>query len=239
MKTNSSFYFRNFILIIAISLFLFSCKKENEDLSKGFSDDIENFVPDSTIQALRDLGMIINEGKEPSMLEGAFLATPYIMLSTSVPDDSYVSGDRFADYKYYLKNQDNETLTLEVDTEGISSGNVFTRSEGNGAFISGYEEEFTVFVILESERYMSGGDTSFARTLEVISGTIAQDGIHNFQAAILMLDDYGDEFDHYIPINTGRLFEDGDSIAYRDGFGNMKKSSIINERLPLIWEHPE
>ena len=239
MKTNASFYFRNFMLVLAISVSLFSCKKEEEDLSTGFSNDIENFVPDSTIQALRDLGMIINEGKEPPTLEGTYLATPYIMLSTSVPNDSYESGDQFIDYKYYLKNQDNEKLTLEIDTEGLHLGEVLSRSEGNGAFISGYEDDFTAFVILESESYLSSGDTTYTRMLEVLSGTIIQSGIENFQSAILMLNDYGDEFDHYIPVNTGRVFEDGDSIAYRDGFGDMKKSGALNENLPLLWEHHE
>ncbi len=243
MKTTTfkSIRLQNYLVLLATVLALFSCKKEEEDRSTGFSNDIENFVPDSTIQALRDLGMVINEGKQPPVLEGEYMVSPLVMLSSSVPNEGYDIGDRFVDYKYYLKNQDNDKLTLEIDTEGINynSGAITSKSTGNGAFISGYGNDFTAFVILEGESYRSDGDTSYSRTLEVVSGTITQEGIMNFQMALMMLDDYGDEFDHYIPVNSGRVFEDGDSIAYRDGFGNMKKSGSIKGRLPLILEHRE
>jgi len=241
MKTTTfkTIRLRNYLVLLATVLILFSCKKEEEDLSTGFSNDIENFVPDSTIEALRELGMVINEGKQPPLLEGEYLVSPLVMVSSSVPNESYDAETEFVDYKYYLKNQDNDKLTLEVDAEGISSGNVTSRSEGNGAFISGYNDDFTAFVILENQRYLEEGDTSFARTLQVISGVITQEGIKDLQMALMMLDDYGDEFDHYIPVNTGRVFEDGDSIAYRDGLENMKKSAVVNENLPAIWEHRE
>ena len=240
MKTTTfkTIRLRNYLVLLATVLILFSCKKEEEeDLSTGFSDDIENFVPDSTIQALRDLGMAINEGKEPPMLEGTYLASPYVMVSSNVPNESYDIGERFVDYKHYLKNQNNETLTIEMDREGINyySGALISKSTGNGAFISGYNDDFTAFIILEGERYLSEGDTSYSLTLHVISGTIAQEGIQEFQSALLMLDDYGDEFDHYIPVNTGRVFHDEDSIAYREGFGMSKKATFIyDEKLMSI-----
>jgi hypothetical protein len=242
MKTTTFKKIRlHYHLVLLLTVFVFfSCeKKEKEDLSRGFSNEIENFVPDSTIQTLQNLGMTIHEGKQPPTFEGSYLASPLVLLSTNVPGDWQNIGGRFADYNYHFKNQDNKNLTIELDTEGINynNGDVISSSNGNGAFIAGYNESFTAFIILESESYLGSGDTAFARSLEVISGSITGEGIENLQMALLMLDDYGDEFDRYIPVNTGRVFHDSDSIANWAETMFKKKSGVVELAPPSVYDY--
>lgn len=207
------------VMALFAILIMPSCEEE-EDLSVGFSEEIENFVPDSTIQLLRDLGMIIHEGKQPPSLVGKYYLTPHLMDSSNVPNESYDVGDQFVDYRLYFHNQNNEELSIELDTEGLSTSQsdttIIISSIGNGGFLSGYDNEFSVFIISEGEQYLNNNqDTARTRMLELYSGEIAPEGIKYLKNAILMLDDYGDEFDLYIPINTGRIFHDGDSLAHR------------------------
>lgn len=201
-------------LITAISILsINSCKKNDET---GFSEDIENFVPDSTMQALEEMGMIINEGKVPPSLDGYFLASPLIMTESSVPDESYDSTTNFVDYLYYFHNQDNDELTIDLDIDGLNdSHELISHSEGIGTFLSGNNSFFSSFTIQDGYTLLEGSDTAFYKLLTVLSGKIDNTGILDYQYALLMLDDYGDPYDYYIPNNTGRLFKDGDDLVER------------------------
>ncbi|MFC0875318.1 hypothetical protein ACE01N_01925 [Saccharicrinis sp. FJH2] len=202
-------------LVVAILIATFSCKKADDN--SGFSDDIKNFVPDSTIQAIRDMGMEINEGKNPPDIEGYYFAQPLVMLESTVPNETYTSESTWFDYLYYFYNQDNENLTVDIEENGYNSNSEqVTHSVGEGTFLSGNGNVFSSFTIQNGYTLLNGNqDTAFSQTLIVISGTMSGSGIENFQEVILMLDDYGDPYNKYIPVNTGRLFIDGDSLAAR------------------------
>ena len=212
-----SLNFRPFIILAALIFSISACETAEEPMPQGFSEEITRLIPDSTISAMRDLQMIINEGMEPPTLEGVYFASPLVITKSNVPNEIHGEGSRFADYRYYMRNQNIDDLTMELDSEGLSinSGSVITRSIGKQAFISGNRNSFTAFIIQDSEMYLESGDTARSRVLEVISGTLSADGIKNFQNAVWMLNDYGDEFNLFIPANTGRIFNDGDLMAQR------------------------
>jgi len=221
----------NFLyLLVVLTTLLLSCEKEKAPNDKGFSEEIKNFVPDSTMQKMKDLGMVIHEGKVPPKLEGIFIASPLIMRSTSVPEDGYSPGHKFIDYYYKFYNQDNKKLAISLNTQGVNSkGEAITTSTGNGAFISGNKNNFTIFVVLDEKAPVNENDTAFSQSLEVISGTISPEGIVNFHSALWMLDTYGDPYEMYIPVNTGRVFYDSDSLASRTYSMKMKSSNGMFE----------
>lgn len=215
-----------------------SCEEE-ENLSVGFSEEIENFVPDSTIQLLRDLGMIIHEGKQPPSLVGKYYLAPNLMDSSNVPNESFQVGHQFADYRLHFHDQKNDELSIKLDTEGLitslSDTTVFTSATGNGGFLSGFGNEFSVFIISEGEEYLNNRqDTARYRSLDLYSGEISAEGIINYKQALLLLEDYGDEFNEYIPVNTGRIFHDGDSLAHRltDSEWPTKRQPFISSDIP-------
>jgi hypothetical protein len=227
MKKNAT---TNTMYALFAVLFLFaSCKKEEENLEVGFSQEIENFVPDSTIEKMRDLGMVINEGKQPPSIEGTYLVSPMIMKSSNVPNESYEIGHQFINYKYHFYNQNNDELTIEMDATGINDYNrIISESKGQGAFIAGYNDSFTAFLIEEGYSVKNTFDTSYFSMLTVSSGQISASGIKDYHQAIWMLDDFGDPHGNLIPVNSGRVFFDSDSLA--DYIFMEKKGNINNKK---------
>ncbi len=216
-----------FLLLIGCLLGLGACKKEKM-APDGLSQDIKKFVPDSTLNKLRAMGFPINEGKNPPSLEGIYLASPRNLVSTSVPDDSYQPGARFADQKLKVYAQNNQALTASLDFKEFSTqnGQLLGKSLGKGAFLAGNDASFTLFI--QSEGYLlsnNNQDTSRYTFLDVYSGVVTTKGIQKFNNALLMLDDHGDPYDELIPINTGRLFKDGDELAEKQGTFRIAVSS--------------
>lgn len=201
---------------LAVCLFGFAgCEKDdNAKEDEGLSEEIKSFMPDSTIQTLRAMGMEINEGKNPPVLEGIYLSAPRLLVNSNF-DDSYNPGDQFADEKIKIYDQDSEKLTalLDVKEIGINSGNVIGESKGSGTFLAGNGNKFTLFI--QSEGYLLNQfqDTAKYLNAEIYSGELTDDGIKNLQTALVVLNDYGDPLDELIGINEGRLFKDEDGLA--------------------------
>ena len=238
MKTN---LIKLFVFLFIVSILAISCSQTEEvNPDQGFSKQIENFVPDSTIQTLRDMGLTIHEGTQPPNIEGIYQASPYVMLESNVPMESYEEGARFIDYRYQFRDQNMKDLSISLDTKGINynSGKVISESTGKGAFLAGYGQEFTAFIMLEGYSTY-GRDTSYSQSLEVISGEMTADGIKNFQMALVLLDDYGDPHERLIPVNTGRVFYDEDSLAVSSNSFRMLPKEQLSEEfsgLDLLLE---
>lgn len=191
--------FTGCIAIAAISLFFASCKK---DETPTLSKDIQNIVPDSTLNKIIALGMPINKGTKPASLTNIYLATPFLLKASTVPSD-YALGTKFADYRVKLYDQDNDKLTIKLDYKsGAESG------KGIGGFISGNGNDFSLFVKVHT---VNSGDS--AEVLQIISGTITPEGIKGFHFANFMLDDYGDPHGRWIGNEQGRVIYDSDSIS--------------------------
>ncbi|HZW77351.1 MAG TPA: hypothetical protein VFF21_03475, partial [Flavobacteriaceae bacterium] len=79
---------------------------------------------------------------------------------------------------------------------------------GDGSFISGDGNKFTVYLITATE-----SDTYRADTAIVISGKIENDGIHDIQLGFFMKDNYGNPGGNFIGNNEGRIIVDGDGLA--------------------------
>jgi len=231
--------FLNIAFVLSLTGIFVSCSEPEEvNPEISFSQQIKNFVPDSTIQVLRDMGLEVHEGIQPPNIEGVYHASPNLMLSSSVPNEIYKEGEQFADYRYQFRDQNMEKLTISLDSKGmfVGTNKVISEKTGQGAFLSGYGQEFSAFIILDGYS-LKGSDTTWHQSLEVISGTITTDGIENFQMAVLLLDDYGDPHNFLIPINTGRAFHDGDSLASsKNSFREILIESSENSALNVLTQ---
>ncbi len=189
------------LLVIAVFSFIFtSCKKDSETLS--LSKDIQNIVPDSTLNKIIALGMPINKGTKPTDLQNIFKASPHALKATNVPND-FALGYVFADYKFRLYDQDNDKLTIKLDyVNGPESGT------GIGGFVSGNGSDFSIFVKVHA---VNSGTP--AEVLQVISGTITAEGIKNFYFSNFMLEDYGDPKNLWINKEQGRVIYDSDGVS--------------------------
>lgn len=200
-----SFRFRRFMTVFALVVGVMALSGCTWLLgpSFGLPDEFVDQVGEETLDAVeQELGVAIYRGSSPPTFNSEYLASPYLMTATTVPDDLNDVGDQFGDqyFRFFDQNEDAQTIAVQV-AQGDSIG------EGMGGYISGRFNRFTVFVIVNSVR----DDGAESQVLRVFSGRLRSDGIRDYEQALVMLDDGG--FSGYIPIDTGRAFEDGDGFA--------------------------
>ncbi|MBC3756975.1 hypothetical protein H7U19_01070 [Hyunsoonleella sp. SJ7] len=194
-----------FLALLTFAL-IFSCKSD-DDGGGGFDGSlrsIEDFYSPEILDALEDLGFLINTGNTPPNLEGAYLFSPLKLLSSTVSGDT--PGKTFANYMASFKNQNNSELTIDYNGNHIGASQV---DEGNGAFISGSNNEFSMF--LKTTTQISNSVP--AESTIAISGKMTENGIEDAQMVLMMLDNKGNPDGVYIPDNTGRLLYDSNNFS--------------------------
>lgn len=194
------------LMLLALFLAFSACKKDDDgdgddQTFDGSITDIENFYNSDVVDAFFELGFNINTGNNPPLIEGSYLVTPSILQATSVPND--VIGSVFSDIFLNFRNQDNGSLTIDFD--GASGSETY---DGAGSFISGDDNQFSVFLVITVTREGETAEVTFA-----ISGTKETDGISDIQVALIMIDDNGDPGGFFIENNTGRVLTDGDGFS--------------------------
>ncbi len=194
------------VLITVVSLMSIGCKKDDEKPvqveENGLTVDINNLVPDSILNEMKNLGMPINTGGNPPNIENSYLVTPFVLLNSNRPSDNI--GTTFADYKVKFHDQDNENLKISVDfVNGPESGN------GIGAFIVGDDNEFSIFAEMVARR----SNLDSASFVNVISGKIVEGGVENLYYANFMLDNNGNSNGIWIENGEGRVLYDKDGFS--------------------------
>ena len=196
-----------------VTMMIFSCKKDEESETKvdknGLTKNITNFVPDSIIQKMKDLGMPIYGGDNPPLLmekgqELKFFINNFTLVNSNVPED--FPNRLFINYITKLKNQNNAQLTLDFEMvdEGLTD-----ISKGRGSYIVGDNNKFSIFVDIHNVL----NTTSQADLVYVISGEKSDNGILNLYYANFMLNNYGDSTKVYIKNGQGRVIYDADGIS--------------------------
>lgn len=195
------------VIFFLLSLVFTSCNLF--ELSKpviqanGLTQDINSLVPQTTIDAMKNLGMPINSGDTPPILGSGstgviYKASPFILKSSNRAGD--VPGHQFADYYVKFYNQNNTKLTLTLDySNGGETGT------GLGSFIVGTGNAFTVFAQVNST---TKGYS--AVLVHVISGTLTSTGIQNLYFANFMVDNKGNAGNVWINNGEGRVIYDSD-----------------------------
>ncbi len=189
-----------------LSLIVAGCKKDDKKDDKkveenGLTQEINQLIPDSIIQAMVALGMPINRGGTPPNIAGSYMARPFILKSSNIPSDWI--GAQFADYEVTFYDQDNEKLSVKLDyLNGPESGT------GLGSFIVGSNNVFSVFAEVNST--YSGTN---AAMVHVISGVLAADGIHDLYFANFMINNNDNPGGYWIANGEGRVLYDSDSLS--------------------------
>lgn len=194
------------IIKFQLILFVFalvSCADDVDGVKEfdGSLTSVEDFLSPKSVEAMKQLGFVINTGDTPPNIEGVYLVeNPTLENTTVVPD--YFIGKEFSDIKMTFKNQDD----LQIDYESVQS---IQNSVGNGSLISGDGDKFSIYLKLKSQI----GDAEPADTALAISGTYTNDGIRDLVYITLMLDNKGNPGGVYIENNKGRLLEDKDGFS--------------------------
>ncbi|WP_196894041.1 hypothetical protein [Aureivirga marina] len=206
------------IAIVLTVLFNVSCSNDDDNDEtqyigpfNGSVDSVENIYTPETVQALNNLDFTIYTGNTPPSVEGTFEVSPMMLINSTVPGD--VIPTFFPNYVFTLTNQNNNDLTIDFEGQHLDGSQ---QDSGDGTYISGQGNNFTVYLNLTSLIGQYPAQTAF-----VISGQKTTEGIANLQIAALMVDNGGNIEDEYIPNNTGRVLVDFDELA--------EEIEIVNE----------
>ncbi|MDR1120866.1 MAG: hypothetical protein LBM08_08105, partial [Dysgonamonadaceae bacterium] len=170
----------------------------------GLTEDIEDLVPEDIIITMQDLGVPINGGNTPPIIEGTYKIQPLILKGTNIVND-FAIGHEFAPSYITFSQQNNGNLTLKADEKQGSSV-----STGTGAFIVGEGNRFSVFINFTTT---NTNINTISKVIEVYSGTILPSGIVGCVSALFMVDDGGDPYNQLIENGSGRVFWDADGFS--------------------------
>ena len=207
---------------VAVTLFFsfifVGCKKDDkEDEDKkvqenGLTKEINQRIPDSIINIMVNMGMPIHRGGTPGNISGTYMARPFILKASNVPNDRV--GAQFYDYKVTFHAQDSEKLTVKLDyVNGSETG------AGMSSYIVGSDNVFSVFSEVKSS-YL--GDS--AAMVIVISGKLMDDGVHDLYFSNFMINNYGNPNGRFLANGQGRVIYDSDSLSEK-----VTKAILFND----------
>lgn len=171
----------------------------------GTEDErIEQVVPDDIRQKMEPY-IPIYDGTNPPNVEGCYFIDPYEAVYCE--DNGYAPGERVSSYYIKLTSQSRENT---IDMEQCSS-NFGSYSIGEGAFISGEGNNFTIFFNMIGTTH-----GIYTRQATLLSGTKATGGIKNLRYAFVLVEKGDDPENKLMKEGVFRVFQDKDGMSYSD-----------------------
>ena len=193
------------LILIAASLLSNCSSTDNAGIQttvfNGSTQSIRNYTTPQLLAIISAMGLQINPGNSPPMVNGDYLASRLRLYASNIPNDEINS--IFADTSFKLENQNRQKLTLDLSYM-TANGSEFSRR--NKAVISGNGNRFSIFA-----KQTITEDFGTAESIIVVSGELTETGITDFQFALFILDNHG--VSDFIANNHGRLFYDADNLA--------------------------
>ena len=199
--------FNSVSVALVLSFILVGCKKddkkdENKKVQEnGLTQEINQRIPDSIINIMVNMGMPVHRGGTPPDITGTYMARPFILKASNVPNDRV--GAQFYDYKVTFRSQDNDKLTVKLDYVNGSETGI-----GMGSYIVGTANAFSIFSEVKSS-YL--GDS--AAVVIVISGKMMEDGVHDLYFSNFMINNHGNPHGRLLANGQGRVIFDSDGLS--------------------------
>jgi hypothetical protein len=158
----------------------------------------------SAIRSDFERAMPVHSGTKPPDIKGQYLSNHLTLTgSTLSEDDDYIGSTLWSDVYVAFIEGSKSTLSYKErqSSEQAASETLDVVGSGN---------DFTAYFISE-------GTTHGIRYKQstVISGTLTSSGISDFHYSFVMLEKGPDPEEIIVPINTYRIFKDGDGLAER------------------------
>lgn len=184
------------------SLLIFSCSKnETDKISEAEQIQqrkISDIIPQKYLDTLTSLGLVINEGLKPPVVNGQFKFSPNILKKSNIAADK--PGNKYADPSVKFYDQNNSTYDIRLIGRNLLVDNDTSISTA----ISGEGDKFTVYGKVRS----TSGDNTAVFAI-VFSGSITDGVIKNMTYGAINIDN-SKGGNKYIPEGTGRIFYEGD-----------------------------
>lgn len=181
----------------------------------GEAGTIDDVVP-PTIQDNMKPYITIHNGSNPPNIEGTYYIDP--MSTVYCEDGAYAPGKIVNSLYIRFTKQDNSKLSIEYEEESQNNNDTST---GTGAFISGSNNDFTVYL---NTTGTSSGITY--KTALVISGTKTSTGISGLRYAFVMEEKGADPNSILMKTGVFRVFEDKDGLSVNSTWPTTTKALV-------------
>ncbi|MBN2322615.1 MAG: hypothetical protein JXQ30_02675 [Spirochaetes bacterium] len=187
--------------IIFLSVVIFSCAQSSKYNLPG---QVQGIISDDQLDQLKSHGLPINEGLTPPNIEGIYVADELICTYDS---GGYFGGSLISDYYYKIEDQtDQNTFTFSYRTESGSD-----EALGKGSFISGSDQNFSLFV--EVEGVSVGVPDITYKQVKVYSGTLTTEGLANWNYGFILTYKSDDPEPRLMAVNDHRIFDEQDDLV--------------------------
>ena len=230
LEAEKQYYFWPYVITGSSSLCL-----GNMCPYKSGEKPIDQVIPDD-IRKTMEPYITIYDGNNPPNIEGIYVIDPMEIVYDMTGD--YEPGDKqFAIIYFETSNQNSTTNTLDYREQEVINGVVGSESKGEGAFISGEGNNFSVYFNTTGVTHLDAYDVTSTHAL-VISGTKTNDGIRDLRYSFVMMDK-GDDPEGMI-INKGdfRVFKDGDNWAEKThwSFTRSPQITVRDGQIIMPWK---
>lgn len=169
--------------------------------------EINYVIPEEILDKLDD-HIDIHYGINPPNVEGCYLIDPFECVYCEDYGNGGFEPGHIVNSNYILFRDQNMSLrTINMSEVSVSQTSY---SIGNGAFISGEGNDFTVFFSTEGE-----SRNIYTKEALVISGTKTEEGIKDLQYAFVMIDKGDDPEQLLMEKGVYRVFKDSDHLAVK------------------------
>ena len=160
-------------------------------------------VPEEVLDQIKAQNFPINEGTNPPVLNGTFVANPWKLLYTS-HINSWKVGKELYNYKFTFYNQQGVNLKLDYSYQGENTD----VGKGVATIISGNGNKLSIFS--KSEGIES--DVKYT-LLSVFSGELTANGIKDLKRVLYVQSKENDPNNKLIPVGGIRIWYDSDNIS--------------------------
>ena len=196
---------------------------------------INQVIPDE-IRKTMEPYITIYDGNNPPNIEGIYVIDPMEIVYDMTGD--YEPGDKqFAIIYFEISNQNPSTNTLDYREQEVSYGVVGSESKGEGAFISGEGNNFSVYFNTTGVTHLDAYDVTTTHAL-VISGTKTYDGIRDLRYSFVIVDKGADPDEMIMNIGDFRVFKDGDNWAEKTywSFTRSPQITVRDGQIITPWK---
>ncbi len=188
------------IALLGLGFFNFPNKPKNT--ITGVPNEVNKFLQSTDISSLKEKGATIYTGDTPPNIEGSYILDSQRSTYNSDGEDTGGIGN----YRIQLYDQKKDTISKK--SSSLESSDLI---RGEGAFISGKSNCFTVFA---EEKGIAGDDCTY-RVSTIISGCITEKGIQDYERSSIMK--YKDNSvtceEDMMPVGNMRIIEEEDKLA--------------------------
>ena len=199
-------YFLLMAMFLAVGLAFTACSSDDDDDDSVTTVDkrITQVIPDTLLKKVESY-VTFYDGVTPPNVEGVYYLDPQVLVKSNLTNDT--PGKTYNSQYHRYSNQNSSKRTIDMLYVSVSEKEY---QKGSGAFISGYDDKFTIYFNCTGKN----GDVPFKQAI-VVSGIVTDDGVKDLQWAFVMIEKGSDPKHTVVEPGTIRSFKDSDGFSER------------------------